>query len=106
MSEAELKERIAKIIDNASMADMVDGRLGSNLYVDQILALLPQYEPVQLEGLTDKEIRPIFAEYLEPTKYGTTPTILLPLAIAISKATIAKNSKEQLYRIKEVVCSF
>lgn len=34
------REEITKIIDNAITADMVDGRIGSKKYADQIITLL------------------------------------------------------------------
>jgi hypothetical protein len=39
---SELRGDIAKIIDNALMADIVDGRFGSGSYADSILKLISE----------------------------------------------------------------
>ena len=86
MSEAELREQIVR--------QGICWRIA-----DQILTLLPQYEPVQLEVLTETQINNAIADYrqiLEMNGHKPTPA---DGRKAISFATIARNeAKGQLYR--------
>lgn len=105
-SEAELREKIKTILYKAEHREVDDGNTfieaalsiqQVSVLTDQILALLPQYEPVQLEGLTDEEIGKELCQ-LKDNEWISGRWYYNPYEIM--KATIAKNSKETLYRRK------
>jgi len=55
-----LKERIANIIDKAVMADMVDGRIGTNVYADEILTLvLSELKPLSDDAILLEHMKSI-----------------------------------------------
>lgn len=63
----EMREKIAKIIDNAIIADQVDGRFGSEPYADQIISLFNAKSEEEVRA----EERKIIGNWLESTAIQT-----------------------------------
>ena len=93
MKDEKLKEQVAEIIEKALM-EAYDK--GYKLGIEQTAA---SYIPAQLEGLTEAEIEEEWAESLKgnlhwmPDAWG--------LFDKMSQATISKNQKGKLYRLRE-----
>ena len=104
MNEAELREQIFNLVwtPPSSCRNVDTGAVNYHLLTNQILALLPQYEPVQLKELSASQMADIIGN---PRNYGSLVIYRseYPQYITrISQATIAHNeAKGQLYRIKK-----
>ena len=98
-----MKEQVAEIIDKALMADMVDGRLGSKPYAQEVINLFKS----QLDKLTVKDEGELVKIFMYPSEdphicYMLKPYKKHPDMPSFTVMSIAKQSaKAQLQHTKK-----